>query len=427
MLRFVVIAVLLILGASAQTPTPAPSRDSRNVKNYTLPPEKRAKAIEYARARNELYFIGAGYGMLVLAGVLATRLAPRFRDWTERLTRRRVLQAYVFTALLLLTIDMLSLPIGMRYHRLALRYEQSIQGWGSWFWDWTKGELIQFAIAGILVWGLYGIIRRSPRRWWLYGWLAGIPVIILGEFLDPLIIQPLFYRFEPLAATQPALASQIQKVVARGGLEIPPSRMFIMNASEKLTSINAYVAGVGASKRVVVWDNTIRKLSPGQTLFVFGHEMGHYVLGHVWIGILFSCAGLFVGLLIIYFAIHWMLQRWGARWSIRGVDDWASLPALMLVAAVLGFLSDPLVNSLIRIHEHNADIYGLEVIHGIVPNSEQAAAQSFQILGETSLSDPDPSPFIEFWLYSHPTIAERVRFAAEYDPWGKGQAPRYLR
>jgi len=396
-------------------------------KTYTLPPDKLAKAIEYAAARNRLHFIAAGYGILVLLALLAWRVAPRLRDLAESATRRRILQAYIFAPLLLLSIDVIQLPLSLYGHHLSLKYEQSIQPWGSWFWDWTKGELLTFALAGVTVWMLYAVIRRSPRRWWIYFWLIAVPMVVFLMFIEPVVVEPLFFHFEPLAAKQPALVAAIGKVVARGGLDIPPDRMYLMRASEKLNSLNAYVAGIGASKRVVVWDNTIRKMNTGQTLFVFGHEMGHYVLGHVWIGIVAASAGILVFLLVAFYVMHWALARWGEGWAIRGLPDCASLPVLLLTLSVFGFLSEPVSSSFSRMLEHNADIYGLEVIHGIVPNSADEASAAFQILGEVSLDDPNPSPFIEFWLYDHPSVSDRVRFASEYDPWEKGQQPRYIK
>jgi STE24 endopeptidase len=389
-------------------------------KTYTLPPDKLAKAIAYATARNWLHFIAAAYGILVLAGVLAWHLAPRLRDLAQSASRRRIVQAYIFAPLLMLIIDVLELPVSLYGHHLSLKFEQSVQGWGSWFWDWTKGELLSFALAGVLVWILYGVIRRSPRRWWFYFWLASVPIVVFLMFIEPLAIEPLFFKFEPLAAKQPALVAEIGKVVARGGLQIPPDRMFEMNASEKLKSLNAYVTGIGASKRVVVWDNTIQKMNTGQILFVFGHEMGHYVLGHIWIGIAAASLGILVFLFVAFHIMRLAMP-------IEAVADWASLPVLLLVLAVFGFLAEPVSSSFSRVLEHNADIYGLEVIHGIVPNSAAEAADAFQILGEVSLDDPHPSPFIEFWLYDHPSIAERVRFASEYDPWAAGQTPRYVK
>ncbi len=383
------------------------------VTTYTLPPDKLARAIEHARAVNRLYFIAVLYGFLVLGAILKLHVAPRYRDWAERLTRRRILSPYIFAPLLLLTIDLLQLPIAMRYHWLAVHYDQSIEPWGPWLLDWAKGEAIDLAVSGFLVWLLYCFIRRSPRRWWLWGWVASIPLMIFSVFAYPLLVEPLFYRFTPLAPSHPELVADIEKLTARAGLSIPRDRIFEMNASSKLKSINAYVTGIGASKRVVVWDNTLKVMTPAQTLAIFGHEMGHYVLHHIPIGMALSSAGI----LLMLFAAYQVFRRLGIR-----LDDYASLPALLLAMAIFDFVSTPVQNSISRIQEHNADVYGLEVTRGIVPNSAQAAAESFQIMGEISLADPSPSPFIEFWLYSHPSVADRVKFASEYDP----KTPKYV-
>jgi Zn-dependent protease with chaperone function len=167
-------------------------------------------------------------------------------------------------------------------------------------------------------------------------------------------------------------------------------------------------------------------MTPAQILFVFGHEMGHYVLGHVVLLIVEQLLLLLIFLYAGFLAMDRLILRFGKRWNIASVDDWASLPLLLLVVAVVSFLAEPAQNSFSRVLEHNADVYGLEVIHGIVPDGQQAAAQAFQILGEVDLSDPDPSGFIKFWLYNHPALPERVRFAAEYDPWATG-TPKYVK
>jgi hypothetical protein len=171
--RLLLIAAFLVSMSAAQAPPPstAPAAPQKEVKTYTLPPEKLAKAIEFSRARNRLHFASVAWSVLVLLGILACKVAPRFRDWAERTSQRRILQAYIFTPLLLLTLDILGLPLALYSQHLELKYEQSVQSWDSWFWDWTKGELISFAIGGVMVWILYGVIRRSPRRWWFFfGW-----------------------------------------------------------------------------------------------------------------------------------------------------------------------------------------------------------------------------------------------------------------
>jgi len=411
----------------ATTPSPgaAPS-PSGQVAGYTLTPGQEAQAIAYARARHELYFLDVAYGILLLVLMLQLRIAPAYRDWATKWTDSSFGQIVVFAPLVLLTIDVLSLPTAIWGHRLALQYQQSIQGWGSWLTDWAKGEGVEIAIGILMIWILFAVIRKSPRKWWFWFWLAAVPLIILGAVVEPLIVEPLFYKFTPLASSQPHLAERIEQVVARAGLQIPESRMFEMNASSKRKDVNAYASGLGATKRVVVWDTSIRRLSEDEILFVFGHEMGHYVLGHVRDGILFSCAVLLLFLNLAYRVLHWMLARWGETWAIRGPDDLASLPVLLLLLTVFGFLFTPISNAYSRRLEHQADQYGLEVIHGLVPDAPVVAAHAFQILGEVDLEEPNPSAAVKIWFYNHPPLDERMRFAQTYDPWSQGRAPEFV-
>ncbi len=316
--------------ASVASPAAAPTPNGQ-VEGYTLTPGQEAQAIAYAHARHELYFLDVAYGLLLLVFMLQLRVAPAYRDWATQWTDSSFGQIVVFTPLVLVTMDVLSLPTAIWEHRLALQYQQSIQGWGSWFTDWVKGEGVEMAIAIMLVWVLFAVIRRSPRKWWFFFWIAAVPLIVLGAVVEPLIVEPLFFKFTPLANSEPRLAANIERMTIRAGSPIPQSRIFEMNASAKLKELNAYVTGLGASKRVVVWDTTIRRMSGDEVLFVTGHEMGHYVLGHVRDGILFACAALLFFLNLAYRALHWMLARWGETWAIRGPDDLAALPALILL------------------------------------------------------------------------------------------------
>jgi len=425
---FVVVFLLFPAAAKAQQqaqPSPAPS--AAQVQGYTLSPGQEAQAVAYARARHELYFFDAAYGVLLLILLLQLRVAVKFRELAERAAGNNFVSTVIFVPLTILAIDILSFPTGIWSHRLALKYQQSIEGWASWLVDWIKGEAIEVAIGILLVWILYFVIRKSPRRWWLYFWLAAVPLIILGAVAEPLIVEPLFFTFTPLANSQPHLAERIESVVRRAGLEIPQDRMFEMNASSKLKSVNAYASGLGATKRVVVWDTSLQRMSEDEILFVFGHEMGHYVLGHVRDGILFSCAVLIVFLYLAYRLLHWMLSRWGKNWAIRGPDDLAALPALLLLLSIFSFLFTPVSNVYSRHLEHQADQYGLEVIHGLVPNASLVAAHAFQVLGEVDLEEPNPSPAVRFWFYNHPPLDERMRFAQIYDPWSTGRAPEFVK
>jgi len=199
-----------------------------------------------------------------------------------------------------------------------------------------------------------------------------------------------------------------------------------MNASAKTNTINAYVTGFGASKRVVIYDTTIQKMTPQETLFIFGHESGHYVLNHIRNGFIFLAIVLLVSLYATYRLLNGTLLRWGTRWKIYGPQDWAALAVLLLILEGIVFMSSPIINGYSRAEEHDADVFGLELIHGIVPNSGQVAAHAFQAMGELDLADPNPPAFITFWMYSHPPLAERLVFAHTYDPWGKGKPAKYV-
>jgi len=424
------VATLLFFPAAAnaqqQAQPSSPPSTTGQVQGYTLSPAQEVQAIAYARARHELYFFDVAYSLLLLILLLQLRVAVKFREIAARAGNNSFVQTIIFVPLLLLTIDVLSLPTAIWSHRLALKYQQSIEGWGSWLVDWVKGEAVEMAIGVILAWILYAVIRKSPRRWWLYFWVAAVPLIILGAVAEPLIIEPLFFKFTPLASSQPHLAQRIESVVKRAGLEIRQDRMFVMNASSKLKSVNAYASGLGATKRVVVWDTSLMRMTEDEILFVFGHEMGHYVLGHVRNGILFSCGVLLIFLYLAYRILHWMLARWGESWGIRSADDLASLPVLILLATVFSFLFTPVSNAYSRHLEHQADQYGLEVIHGLVPNAPVVAAHAFQVLGEVDLEVPNPSPAVKFWFYNHPPLDERMRFAQTYDPWSQGKSPEFV-
>ena len=417
--------------APAQPPSAAPPstgpRGTGQVQGYTLTPGEEAQAIAYARARHELYFLDVAYGILLLVLMLQLRVAPAFRDWATKWTDSSFGQIVVFAPLVLLTMDVLSLPIAIWEHRLALQYQQSIQGWGSWLADWVKGEGLQIAVGILMVWILFAVIRKSPRRWWIYFWLAAVPLIILGAVIEPLIVEPLFFRFTPLASSEPILAGNIERMTIRAGAPIPQNRIFEMNASAKLKQLNAYVSGLGASKRVVVWDTTVRRMAGDEVLFVTGHEMGHYVLGHVRDGILFACTVLLFFLYLAYRVLHGMLARWGETWAIRGPEDLASLPVLILLLTVFGFLFTPISNAYSRHLEHQADQYGLEVIHGLVPDAPVVAAHAFQVLGEVDLEEPNPSTPVRIWFYNHPPLDERMRFAETYDPWSQNRAPEFVK
>src|SRR5260370_38978580 len=152
-------------------------------------------------------------------------------------------------------------------------------------------------------------MRRSSRRWWLYFWFPAVLILFGIVVIRPLVIDPLFNQFEPLSKDHPDLVASIEKLANHARMPIPPDRIFLMAASQKTNAINAYVTGVGASKRVVIWDTTIQKTSNDESLFIVGHELGHYVLGHVWQRFLVGASGLLLALYLLFRGLHWAIDR----------------------------------------------------------------------------------------------------------------------
>jgi Zn-dependent protease with chaperone function len=249
--------------------------------------------------------------------------------------------------------------------------------------------------------------------------MVAVLLMVLVAFLEPLA-EPIYYQYEPLSKNHPALVAELEKVVARTGTNIPPDRMFLMKASLKSNGLNAYVSGLGATKRVVVWDTTADRIPDDEILFTFAHESGHYVLNHIPKGLAITSVALFFVFWVCAGFAAWLVRRCGSSWRVESLSSRTGFVLLLFVASVASFLLDPVGNAVSRHYEHQADVYGQEAIHGLVPDPQKTAVAEFNDLGAAWLEDPNPSPFIEFWLYNHPSTQNRANFALHYDPWANG-------
>lgn len=416
-------------GSTAQTEasSPASPQASPVPQGYELSPRKKAEAITYSLTQYVLYFAGTGLALLVYFLLWRTDIAVVFRKWAQRVSHRRFIQCLVFTPLFFITLRLLFFPFDFYSDFIVERkFGLMSENFGSWMADWGKSLFLFIIVATILVWIFYGIVRRSPRRWWFYFWAVTVPITLFLIFIEPFVVEPLFYKFTPLDVTRPALVTRIEQMLHRADLNIPRSRILEMNASSKTNAINAYVSGLGASKRVVVWDTTLKKLTDDETLLVLGHETGHYVLHHILkeFALIELVALFFLGLGFI--AVRKLIRRFGSGSRLEGEDDLATLPVMLLVLTALTFFSSPVTNAISRHYEHQADQFALEVTHGVVPNPNASEARAFEVLGKQDLADPDPNPFIVFWLYSHPPIGQRIRFALHYKPWAEGKPMEFI-
>lgn len=367
------------------------------VSAYTLPSDLYARAVAFADARHALHFAGVAFTALVL--YFLARLPPKWRRWP---------------VVVLAAAAIAGIPLDLAEHLVSLHFGISKQSLPSWLWDWSKEQLVAVAIGTVLAWGLYAIIRRSPRRWWLWTWAAMLPLLVLGAYAGPILIEPLFNEYLPLASTHPELIAPIEGMLKRAGVVLPRDHLFEMKASVKTNALNAYVSGFGNSRRLVLYDTIIAQEQGDLLLNTIGHELGHNVLWHIPLGLLFAGAAALPGAWLLAWAFHRLVELHGRRLGIAGVADPAGLPALLLLLSLLSFFSEPIANAYSRMQEHDADRFALDVTRGIVADPGQAAAQAFQLEGQANLDVPDPDRFIVFWLYSHPPTADRVQFSLDY-------------
>ncbi len=352
-------------------------------------------AVELRTRTQTLHFVEAGWNIALIVLILRLRVASRIRA-----------RGVVVIAAILAIIAVAALPLDLYRHSLALRYGLSIQGWGSWLWDWIKGNALGAAVAIPLLAAGFALARRV-RNWWIWVWAGTVAVMAAVTFLVPIAVDPMFNHFRPLSERHADLIPKLEQVSARAGLHIPPERMFEMEASEKSRAVNAYLTGFGSSKRIVLWDTTMATLTPQQIQTVFAHEAGHYVLQHVPKGLALAS----IALLFLIYALYRVLGR--------DAGNPASLPKALLFLALVGFLSEPAVNGYSRWQEHQADIFELEAMNGLAPDEGQNSAQVDLIMADTNLEHPRPNPLVVSWLYDHPPSAKRMRFALHYIPAGR--------
>jgi STE24 endopeptidase len=426
-LRLIVCVVLLftgMLGGAIGEAQTAVAQSSA----YHLPPEKATKAKTLGNIRTALHFGSEFWELAVIGVILASGIAARLGRWAKAKTSKGWLQGLLFSAVLVLVIFLAEMPLAAIGHWFSQKYEISVQGWGSWALDQLKALSLTVPIEALILLLVWGLMHWgwSRRRWWIWLWVGTVPAMVAVVFLIPQIVDPIFNTFEPLTKTHPALVTQLEKVVAQTGSEIPPERMFLMKASEKSNGLNAYVTGLGATKRVVVWDTTADRMPVDQILFTFGHESGHYVLNHIPKGMSLGAVGLFFLFGFTVWLGGWMVRRFGAAWSISELKSLPGLAVLLLALSILQCVTEPVSSFGSRYIEHEADIYGQEAMHGIVADPQATAVAAFNTLGEAYLDDPDPNPFVEWWSYDHPSIQDRAKFAAGYDPWRPGQTPKFF-
>ena len=392
---------------------------AQRVEAQVVVPEPSPLALQYYRSGNVLWAIGTGLSLVIPALLLFTGFSARLRSFGFRLGRRWLPSVMLYGLLFMLATALLSLPFAyyvgyLRQHAYGLS-SQSLEKWAG---DWLKGTLVSGLGLALVLWIPYLLLRKSPKRWWLYAGLATIPIATFVLVISPVLVDPLFNEFGPMKDRD--LEKRILTVAQRAG--IPGSRVYQVNKSIDTKTVNAYVTGLGATKRIVLWDTILAELGPDQITFVVAHEMGHFILRHILALIVMSTLLALASLYVVHRLAGRLIARHGHRFGFSQLSDPASLPLLILLGTVVSLIATPLVLAFSRHQEHEADRFALELTR-----DNRAAALAFVRLQEENLSVPRPGPWYMLWRGSHPSLAERVEFANRYRPWESGEPLRYGR
>ncbi|EZP78722.1 Zn-dependent protease with chaperone function [Parageobacillus genomosp. 1] len=372
-----------------------------------LTPKELKLSEEYSRWKDLLFFLSVPYEWLIYFGLLAFGVAQALRTWVEQTAKWFPVQSALYAFWLSLIITALSLPIQFAGYHLSRTYGVSTQSLASWFRDRLTDFFVHTVLLVLIAATLYWLIRRFERRWWLYAWMLCVPFMIFFMFIQPVVIDPLYNEFYPLKDKK--LEAKILALASEAN--IPAEHVFEVNMSEKTNALNAYVTGIGSHARIVLWDTTLQRLNEDEVLFIMAHEMGHYVMKHIYWGLAGYIVLALFGLWLVSKLIRWSLGRWGRRIGIRRLSDIASFPLLLLLVSLLSFAASPLVNAVSRYEEHAADKYAIELT-----KNTDAAISSFQKLTKAGLSEVNPPLLVKLFRYTHPTMLERIVFLEEYAP-----------
>jgi len=408
--RALLLALLLLVpvGATAQNAAPPASSTDR-----VAVPEPSAKALDYRRSGNLLWVVNTVWGLFVPALFLWTGFSGRMRDWSQRIGRTWFFTVAVYWVIFTLVSTLIDLP--RVYYEGFVRqhaYGLSNQTIGKWASDQVASLGITLVIGGLVLWVPYLLLSKSPRRWWLYTTMLAVPFILLLQLITPIWIDPLFNKFGPMK--DKTLETELLQLAGRAGIE--GGRVFEVAKSEDTKQINAYVNGFGGTQRIVLWDTILKAMDRPQLLAVMGHEMGHYVLKHVWQLMAVATLSIFVLLYGVYRLADALIRRYAGRFRFTSLADVASLPLILLLVGAMSLVVDPLTLAFARHVEHEADRFALELTH-----DNHSLGTALVILQQENLGVPRPGWLYTWFRESHPPLGERIDFSNDYRPWESGQ------
>ncbi|MGO8985602.1 MAG: M48 family metallopeptidase [Terriglobales bacterium] len=386
---------------------PSPHFDATAATNAYLaqiPADKTARSDAYFEGGYWMILWDFLYGVAVCLLLLNLRWSARMRDLSERVTRFKPVQTFVYWLqyLVLTTILFFPLSVYEDYFR-EHKYGLATQTFGPWTLDQIKNLAVNAVLGGLLVMLLFGIVRRLQRTWPVWGSVVTILFVIFTILISPVYIVPIFNKVTRL--NDPKVVDPILSMARANG--IPAKDVYEIDASKQTTRMSANVSGVANTMRITMNDNLLRRGSSEEIQAVMGHEMGHYVLNHIYKDILFLTIVVVIAFAYLRWALAWSLQRWGEKWQIRGIGDTAVLPLVVLLISIFGFIITPVMNTWTRTQEREADMYGLNT-----SRQPDGFAQGAIHLGEYRKMSPGP---VEEWIFfDHPSGRNRIYSAMRW-------------
>jgi STE24 endopeptidase len=415
-LAFPLFAMLAVASAQETTPTivaiPSAAEPSPNFSAEEATNAWMGEIPAASKARSDAYFEG-GYWLILwdflyLATVSLALLhfgwSANMRDLAERITRFRWLQTSFYILLYILATTVLTFPLTayegfLREHQYGL----STQTFGPWTGDQFKSLLVNIVLAVIVGAPLLWVVRRFRGTWWIWGSLVSLLFVVFVALLGPVYVTPIFNNVTKLE--DPKVTGPILRMARANG--IPAKDVYEIDASRQTTRISANVSGLGRTMRVTLNDNLLRRGSPAEILSVMGHEMGHYVLNHVYKALLFSAVVIFLAFAWLRWSLDWCLARWGAKWRVRDIADCAVVPLVLVLGSLFVFILTPILNTYVRTAEHEADMYGLNA-----SREPDGFAEAAIHLAEYRKMKPGP---MEEWIFfDHPSGYNRIYAAMRW-------------
>ncbi len=344
-----------------------------------------------------------GFGLLVV--LLVTGWTGTLHDLAERgASQNYAFAVFLYVLMLMLISKLIGAPLEYYGFRLEHRYNLSNQKLRSWLWDEAKGFLIGLVMATLVVELIYKLMRQNPQHWWLVAWAIFLALMVLLAQLAPVILFPIFYKFEPLDNEE--LKRRLIVLSERAGTRV--RGVYKWHLSEKSKKANAALTGLGATRRIILADTLLDNYSDDEIEAVLAHELGHHVHRHILKSIFVQAGITLLGFWLANYVLTYAVYR---RNMFAAMSDFANLPLLILVSTVLSLLLMPALNAYSRFNERQADRYCFESVASVEP-----FISSMNKLAEQNLAEKTPSRWVEWLLHSHPAIAKRVAAA---EAWSK--------